>query len=169
MADGRVLYAHEGPLHVLRYVGEIRYPLAPSVDKFVNLLLANETVDDLVVDLSETDSIDSTNLGELVRIAQRLQERGSHRPVIISTQESIRQLLCSMCLDEIFQMTEAPAPEVPTSEEITDGEAPNRAELGSVMLEAHRSLAAVDKVNQERFCDVIALMELEAGEVKGHS
>ncbi len=163
MPDGRVLYAHQGPVHVLRYVGEIKYPLTPSIDRFVNMLFDKEDIDDLVVDLSETDSIDSTNLGELARIAQRLREKGSHRPVIISTQESISQLLRSMALDEVFQLTrealcEKAANEIPARGHV------GRNELGHVMLEAHKSLAQVDEANRQRFRDVIALMELELSE-----
>ena len=160
MPDGRVLYAHEGPVHVLRYVGEIKYPLAPSIDRFVNMLFDREHIDDLVVDLSETDSIDSTNLGELARIAQRLRETGSHRPVIISTQEPISQLLRSMALDEVFQLSRQTIVTT-TSDEIPETGELARDELGQVMLAAHKSLALVDDANKQRFRDVIALMELE--------
>ena len=168
MSDGRVLYAHEGPVHVLRYVGEIKYPLAPSIDRFVNMLFDREPIDDLVVDLSEIDSIDSTNLGELARIAQRLAENGSHRPVIISTQEPISQLLRSMALDEVFQLSRE-APVTKACDEIPASENVGRNELGQVMLAAHKCLASVDDANKQRFRDVIALMELELnGSEKGN-
>jgi hypothetical protein len=39
MAEGRVLYADHDHVHVLRYVGDIRHPLAPSVSGFVDKLL----------------------------------------------------------------------------------------------------------------------------------
>ena len=162
MPNGRVLYAHEGPVHVLRYVGAIKYPLAPSIDRFVNMLFDRERIDDLVVDLSEIDSIDSTNLGELARIAQRLLENGSHRPVIISTQEPISQLLRSMALDEVFQLSRE-VPVTKAEDEIPSTGQLGRNELGQVMLAEHKCLASVDDANKQRFRDVIALMELELG------
>lgn len=160
MPDGRVLYAHEGPVHVLRYVGDIRYPLTPSIDRFVNLLFDRETVDELVVDLSEIDSIDSTNLGELARIAQRLRAEGRHRPVIISTQESISQLLRSMALDEVFELTRGGVG-LDAAEATLSAAPVSRKELGRVMLRAHQSLAELHADNGQRFRDVIALMEME--------
>ncbi len=168
MPDGRVLYAHEGPVHVLRYVGAIKYPLTPWIDRFVNMLFDREHVDDLVVDLSEADSIDSTNLGELARIAQRLRESGSHRPVILCTQEAMNQLLRSMALDEVFEL--ARDLDLPESEtEIPAPGAPSQAELGAVMLAAHKSLAQTNEANRQRFRDVIALMEAEVKRQPDHS
>ena len=159
MPNGRVLYAHEGPVHVLRYVGDIKYPLAPTIDRFVNLLFEREPVDELVVDLSAADSIDSTNLGELARIAQRLREEGGHRPVIVSTQEPISQLLRSMALDEVFDLSREPpasgGDEIPATGPVS------KRELGRVMLGAHKSLVDLHESNGQRFRDVIALMEGE--------
>lgn len=165
MPDGRVLYAHEGPVHVLRYVGDIKYPLAPSIDRFVNMLFDREPVDELVVDLSAADSIDSTNLGELARIAQRLQAEGRHRPVIVSTQEPISQLLRSMALDEVFDLARETA--LPDGDEIPPTGPVSRRELGRVMLGAHKSLAELHETNGQRFRDVIALMESEVGHQDG--
>ena len=61
MTVGRVLYDDHDHVHVLRYVGDIRHPLAPSVSRFVDTLLEQFDGEDVVVDLSEVDTIDSTN------------------------------------------------------------------------------------------------------------
>jgi hypothetical protein len=74
MGEGRVLYADNDHVHVLRYVGDIRHPLAPSVSRFVDTLLERFGDEDVVVDLSEVDAIDSTNLGEIARIAVRSED-----------------------------------------------------------------------------------------------
>ena len=167
MPIGRVLYSQEGGLHTLRYVGEIRYPIAPSIDRFVKALIQNNLIDAFVVDLSETDSIDSTNLGELARIAQRLRAEGRRRPVIVSPQISINQLLRSMALDEVFDLTvQAHAfdgNDIPTDVEIT------HEELAAVMLESHKSLATVGEANRQKFCDVIALLEKDVNKPRGNS
>lgn len=165
MPMGRVLYSQDGGLHTLRYVGEIKYPIAPSIDRFVKTLIQNNVIDDLVVDLTETDSIDSTNLGELARIAQRLREQGRRRPVIVSPQTSINQLLRSMALDEVFDLTVQVqafnGDDIPTDVETT------REELAAVMLESHKSLAQVTEGNRQKFCDVIALLEKDANKPRG--
>lgn len=167
MPNGRVLYSQDGRLHMLRYVGEIRYPVVASIDRLVKTLLEDNAIDDLVVDLTETDSIDSTNLGELARLAQSMRERGSRRPVIISPQLAISQLLRSMSLDEVFDLTADGT--VSGGVEIPPGPNATMKELSTLMIVAHKSLANMGERNRRKFCDVIALMEKELDETAGNS
>jgi anti-anti-sigma factor len=161
MLEGRVLYAGQDHVHVLRYVGDVRYPLAPSVSLFVDSLLERFECDDLVVDLSDTEAIDSTNLGEIARIADRLSARSGKRPAIVSPRPEISQLLFSMAFDEVFDIcteTSAPVggdpiPHVATSKE----------EALGVVLSAHRRLMQMCESNRKQFAEVVALMEQEAG------
>ena len=159
MADGRVLYAHRGKVHVLRYVGDIRYPLAPTIDSFVDQLFRREPVTELVIDLSETDSIDSTNLGELARIANRLRAGGGARPVIVCRRSDIDCVLRSMAMDEVFDLTAEGTDDGVDARPLDASPVRNSNALRQLMLDAHRALMDMSPENRERFFDVVALME----------
>jgi len=69
MNSGQIYYAITGQRGFLKLAGEIRYPLAASLNQAVNTLLAAPEIQGVVVDLQETDFIDSTCLGLLARVA----------------------------------------------------------------------------------------------------
>ncbi len=157
MHEGRVLYADHDHVHVLRYVGDVRYPLAPSVSGFVDALLERAPGDDWVLDLSDAEAIDSTNLGEMARIAERLLARGGRRIAIVSPRAEINQVLFSMAFDEVFDIcTEAsstgggePIPDVGASEAVSL----------QIILAAHRRLMQLSENNRKQFSEVVELME----------
>ncbi len=159
MHEGRILYADHDHVHVLRYVGDIRHPLAPSVSRFVDTLLEHFEGENLVVDLSEVEAIDSTNLGEIARIAVILAERRGRRAAIVSTRQEISQVLHSMALDEVFDIcTECaaagegePIPSVPASKEVSL----------QVILAAHRRLMEMSESNRRQFSELVELLERE--------
>jgi len=159
MHEGRVLYADYDHVHVLRYVGDVRHPLAPSVSGFVDWLLERAPGDAWVLDLSEAEAIDSTNLGEMARIADRLSAQSGKRVAIVSPKAEINQILFSMAFDEVFDIcTEAtmtgggePIPDVGASEAISL----------RVILSAHRRLMKMSESNRKQFSEVVELMERE--------
>ena len=40
MINGKVLYATYNGIHVLRFIGDIRYTLSPSIDRFLKIFYA---------------------------------------------------------------------------------------------------------------------------------
>jgi anti-anti-sigma factor len=140
-------------------VGDIRHPLAPSIGRFVDTLIERFSDEELVVDLSEVDTIDSTNLGEIARIAILLSERNGKRPVIVSTRYEINQILHCMALDEVFDLrTESspngdgePIPTIAVTKELSL----------KVILAAHRRLMEMSEENRKKFAQVVELLELE--------
>ncbi len=159
MGEGRVLYADNDHVHVLRYVGDIRHPIAPSVSRFVDTLLEKFDGEDVVVDLSEVDTIDSTNLGEIARIAVLLAEKNGKRAAIVSPRGEICEVLHSMALDEVFDMKTEPTA-------LLDGEpiptiAASRELSLRTILAAHRRLMQMSEENRKKFAQVVELLELE--------
>lgn len=159
MHEGRVLYADHDHVHVLRYVGDVRHPLAASVSGFVDALVPRMADDHLVVDLSETEAIDSTNLGELARIADRVGVRGGRRVAIISPRPEISEVLRSMAFDEVFDIC-TESSDVPEGDPIPDVPASNESSL-RLILSAHRRLIEMSEANRKQFSEVVELMERE--------
>jgi len=70
MAEGQVFHGTYKGVEVLCYKGEIRHTLCVALDRYINALLTNAHLLGFVIDLSGTESIDSTNLGILARLAR---------------------------------------------------------------------------------------------------
>jgi anti-anti-sigma factor len=160
MHNGKVLYAsHEG-IAVLRFVGDIRYTLTPSVERFVEQLFTQAPPQGLVIDLTETASIDSTSLGLMARIANRMLNCRAQRVTLVSDRQDINEMLTAMGFRKVFNIvhdSESPsehAQELPVAE-------PDKETLTRIVLEAHRTLMAINRGNEERFRDVVTALEKE--------
>lgn len=151
--DGRVLYAeHEGTC-VLRFQGPIRYTMAPSVDAFLNELLARRAPRTICADLSEIDSIDSTGIGLLAKIAIAQRRAGESKPLLFSPKRDINEVLSSVCLDDAFQLVDhAPDADALATLAVTE---PSEQALRRTILEAHRLLSTLSESNRAMFKDVV--------------
>ena len=155
---GRVLYASHAGVHVLRFVGDIRYPLAPSVERFVDRLLSDLDQAPFVIDLTKTQAIDSTNLGLLARIAIRMRERAGPRVTIVSDREDISELLNSMGFDEVFDIQRSVGATSSRGRALAI-EDPDPKNMARTVLEAHRALITLNEHNRNMFQDVTTTLE----------
>lgn len=161
MEPGSVLHAsHEG-VHVLRFLGDIRYPLSPSVERYIQQLFAAGQPAGFVVDLSETKNIDSTNLGLLARIAERMRKGGGSRVTIVCDQPDINDLLTGMGFDAVFRIVERSKPLSGEEVQVLTERETDRDAVADIVLEAHRTLMAMNEHNREMFHDVVAAIEQE--------
>lgn len=158
---GRVLHAvHEG-VHVLRFVGEIRHPLGPALERFLERLL-KEKPKELIIEFGETRIVDSTCLGLLARVALRLRAQGLAKARIVSPRADITEVLRSMSFDRLFDIVgEMPLGPLEERELATavgrDGDA-----LLATVLGAHRTLMALSEHNRLQFKDVVEALEQES-------
>ena len=150
---GRVLFAERDGTCVLRFEGAIRYTLAPSVDAFLDQLLGTPAPRTICADLSETESIDSTGIGLLAKIAIAERRAGRGKPLLFSSRHDINEVLCSMCLDRVFQMIDQP-PEEGSLTPLAPGE-PGERELARTIYEAHCLLCELSEGNRAMFKDVV--------------
>ena len=158
MENGKILHASHDGIHVLRFVGDIRYTLGHSLDRFLEALFAGSTPEGFVIDLTATDCIDSTNLGLLVRIAREMQNQGAPQVTIVSDRPDINAVLTSMALDEVFDIvSRAPVP-AGGEQELPRREV-DRESLSHTLLKAHRALMELNERNEETFRDVVAKLE----------
>jgi len=158
MDNGNVLHASHNDVHVLRFIGDIRYPLSPSIDRFLEEIFASSKPAGFVIDLTETDSIDSTNLGLLTRLATRMQRLDARRITIVSNRADINSVLNSMALDEVFDIVEDTCLETDATQEVPH-EDTDRETLAHTLIEAHRALMDLNERNREMFRDVVASLE----------
>ena len=161
MDNAKILYASQDGIHVLRFVGDIRYTLGHSLDRFLDELFAGPTPEGFVIDLTATDCIDSTNLGLLVRIAREMYNHGAPRVTLISDRPDINAVLSSMALDEVFDIVSRGSTPIGSGKELPQREA-DRETLSRTLLKAHRALMELNEHNEEIFRDVVARLEQTA-------
>lgn len=159
MENGKILHAaSQDGIHVLRFVGDVRYTLGYSLDRFLDDLFAGPEPAGFVIDLTATECIDSTNLGLLVRIAREMDNRGAPRVTLISDRPDINAVLTSMALDEVFDVVSRASVPVGGERELPRSDA-DRDALSRTLLKAHRALMELSEHNAETFRDVVAKLE----------
>lgn len=165
MPDGQILHACCDGIHVLRLIGEVRYPLAPAFDAFIKRLFEGPAPAGVVIDLTETQALDSTNLGLLARIAMRLQAAGTAgRPTIVCHRPDINEVLLSMGFDEVFHLVTADGrPCAGLDGAALPAAEGDEAAMARTLLDAHRALIEMSEGNRALFADVVAQLEQEAG------
>ena len=158
MDNGNVLDASNNGVNVMRFIGDIRYTLSPSIDSFLEGIFTGPKPAGFVIDLTETDSIDSTNLGLLTRLAMRMQRLDAQRVTIVSNRADINSVLTSMALDEVFNIVEDSCLETGTAQEVPQ-ENTDKETLARTLIEAHRALMDLNERNREMFRDVVTALE----------
>jgi len=162
MNNGKVMHATHDGIHVLRFVGDIRYTLSPSIDRFLKEIFSGPSPAGFIIDLTETDSIDSTNLGLLARIAKSMQGLDGSRVTILSDRADINSVLTSMAFDEVFDIV-THAPLAAGAEKELARQSNDKETLSRTVLEAHRALIELSECNEEMFRDVVTTLEKNMG------
>ena len=158
MSSSKVYYAANAGIHGLKYVGNIRYTIGASLDKFIKNLFDGPRPEGFMVDLRETESIDSTNLGLLASIAKLMKQRGAPRVTLVSNNEDINRLLFSIGFDEVFDIVDETGHVMTDSQEL-GLEEDTGPKMAQTVLDAHRTLMSINEDNKARFQDVIELFE----------
>ncbi|HMJ55915.1 MAG TPA: STAS domain-containing protein [Polyangiaceae bacterium] len=161
MPNGHVTHAQKEGYHVLRYFGRVDYMLATSINRFADRIIEKGGVGGLIFDLTEAENLDSTNLGLLARIAERVRTAGGGRSVIVSTSDNINCVLRSMSFDQIFDIVTDPTGVPAEGDDPIEAEPQSQEELLHTMLDAHRTLVSLSESDRLEFQDVVACLESE--------
>ena len=158
MSSSKVYYAVNEGIHGLKYVGDIRYTIGASLDKFIKTLFDGPRPEGFMVDLREVETIDSTNLGLLARIANLMKQCGAPRVTLVSTNEDINRQLVSIGFDEVFDIVDETGHVLSYGQEL-DLQENAGPEMAQTVINAHRTLMSINEENKARFQDVIELFE----------
>ena len=158
---GRILYGEKGGVHLLKFVGDVRLTLGPALSQFIEHLRSCEGFRQIVIDLTETQGIDSTALGLLARVALCSKESFNAMPELISTDPDITRILRSMAMDRVCHLvTDASAADACTLAELPCDEVPQEI-LRDEVLMAHKTLMSLGPQNQLRFKDLVQHLEAD--------
>jgi anti-anti-sigma factor len=168
MPEGHVTHAEKQGVHVLRYFGDVNFMLAPGIQRFMDNLIDNGSISGMVFDLTCAQSLDSTNLGLMARVNERLLDVGAANSVIISGNEDIDIVLHSMGFDQTFDMFPSGEPTAgdpcvsvafDVNAEPIETASPSEKDLRQTMLEAHRALIRLSDAGRLEFEPVVQCLE----------
>ena len=158
---GKILFAEQDGVHVLKFIGEVRLTLGPTISTFLEKLESCDHFQSMIIDLSETETIDSTALGLIAKIGICTREYFDSRASIVSPREDITRILNSMAMEQVCVVTSddvvaeaSGLQELPT--EITSEEV-----LRDQVLDAHKTLMALADQNFDKFQDLVEALENE--------
>ena len=106
MNTGRIMVANVNNVPILKFVGDVRVLMSSALDNYCSSLYGRAILDRMIIDMTETQGIDSTALGLLAKMAIQLRNRFNVRPTIVSTNPDISRILKSMSMDMICEIVE---------------------------------------------------------------
>ncbi|MFP4548311.1 MAG: STAS domain-containing protein [Fidelibacterota bacterium] len=158
MSNGEYKFAKDDDRYFIKLTGDLKYNESGNFASFINHLDRNREFKNILVDMTEVDYIDSTNLGLLAKLAQMVIEKYNHRITVLTTNPDITDLLHNIGFDDICLLIEDPETlDMPFENIMGVDEA--EESMAKVMLEAHRRLMNMNEENKKEFKNVVELLE----------
>ena len=158
MNVGKMLFAENDGCYVLKLQGDVRLTLSASLETFLQTVIEKSEFRSLVIDLSEADSVDSTSLGLLAKLAIASRRQLQEAPVLVSPKEDITRILFSMGFEQVFIISEQAVMQEENFQTMTPTEESERTTQLRV-IDAHKTLMALNDNNHAVFSDLVAQLE----------
>ena len=163
MDKGKIFVGETNGNYLIRMSGDVRVTLCATLNHYVESIFGNHNVKSVLVDLLETEGVDSTTLGLLTKLALSSKRYYNIVPLLFCTNPGILKTLEVMSLDELFTIIhEAPekSDEAGLLEELPCDKS-DEDEARRSVLEAHRLLVEVNPQCEPEFIDLIRYLEDE--------
>lgn len=157
---GSILFAEREGVHVLKFVGDVRLSLGPTIASYLGRLEACDCFNGMIIDLSETDTIDSTALGLIAKIAICTREKFNSPTNIVSPRDDITRVLKSMAMEHVCVISSEVLGESSDLSELPL-EICSEDAMRSQVLDAHKTLMSFDDENIDKFHELVDALESE--------
>jgi anti-anti-sigma factor len=158
MSQCKVLQADCSGVYILKLVGEVRLNACSTIDSVIEKISENPNFRSLVVDLSETDYLDSTTLGMLAKLAVKAKEKSHFLPSIVSTNPDVTRIVESMGFDSVFVITKEPIESEADLAELEQTPL-QEDEMRQTVLNAHKVLMDINENNHDKFRDLVDALQ----------
>ena len=161
MSENKILYERQKGACVLKLLGRLTHTLGDDFDVLIEEeILGGERLERILIDLSELESIDSTILGLLAKIARRRLDSSQKKPTLFAPNENISRILNSMGFPAVFDIVHMPLL-VSTSCKPIPKAGEGARDMGQLMLDAHRLLQEMNEKNRDTFQTVVEILGKE--------
>jgi anti-anti-sigma regulatory factor len=158
MKFGHIQVARQDDVQIIRLVGDVRLNLCMAFDRYIRDVLGSVAFDNVLIDLSEADGIDSTTLGQLAKISIICKDRFHLVPTVYSPRESITRVLMSMGFDLVFHILEEPFSNETTFQDwVCDSVDEEQAR--QEIISAHKVLMNLNDANKSKFSELVETLE----------
>lgn len=157
-SSGRIQYAKQDQTIVLKFLGDVRLTLCTTLDSAIERIFTDNDFSNIVIDLTETNGIDSTSLGLLAKISILCRRQTGMLPTLISTNTDITRLLHSMGFEKVFNLLAQPFPCPEMMKDLPEQEKTEEV-VRSKVLEAHKILMSLNESNRQAFKDLVGTLE----------
>lgn len=96
MSTGKIQFAEQDGTFVLKFVGEVRLTLCSTLDATIEKIFTALNFSAIVIDLTETSSVDSTTLGLMAKLSILSRQKIGLLPTVVTTNADITRLLQSL-------------------------------------------------------------------------
>jgi anti-anti-sigma factor len=161
MDAGKILVAQSNGIYIVKFVGDVRLNLCSTLDKYTDQMFANSDFNTVIIDLTETQCIDSTSLGQLAKISILYKKKYEQVPTIISTNSDINRILTSMGFDKVFNIIKELVSKIEylDQQELPQLDAADENDMKNRVLEAHKLLMDMNQSNHDAFQDLVNSLE----------
>jgi anti-anti-sigma factor len=160
MLKGRIVVADQDGTHVIKFLGDVRLTLCPALDQYLDNVFNSRHFKTILIDLTETEGIDSTTLGMLAKMSIRMKQKMGFVPTVVSTNENITRVLLSMGFDKVFVLVKYLDEKAEPMEELAQGDFSDFT-VQQKVLEAHRTLMGMNHKNHQEFKNLVDVLECQ--------
>lgn len=158
MHKGRILVADQDGTHVLKFLGDVRLTLCPALDQYLDNVFHSRHFKTILIDLTETQGIDSTSLGMLAKMSIRMKRKMGFVPTLVSVNGNITRVILSMGFDKVFVLVKHLEEHPEPVQELAQGEF-SELTVQQKVLEAHRTLMDMNQKNHAEFNNLVDVLE----------
>jgi len=160
MNSGKILVAKVNNVPILKFIGDVRVLMSGALENYFSSLYTSAILDRMIIDMTETEGIDSTALGLLAKMAIQLRNRFNVSPTIVSTNPDITRILKGMSFDLIFNIVDEPYNREASFDELSRVDE-NEDEIRKKVIEAHQTLMALSEDNRIEFQDLVFALKAD--------
>jgi anti-anti-sigma factor len=155
-------------LGLARVHGRGSYKVSPTLKKFATRMLDEGRLK-LVVDVERCEGMDSTFMGTLAGISQRLTKAGGEPVYMTSVSPKLHQLMKTLGLDRLVRIQPESWKAGEATETLSEPESPELGSLESAehILEAHETLVEISPENLSKFEDCLLYLRQDVQNRKG--
>ncbi len=158
MQQGRILVAEHSGAFVVKLIGDVRLSFCTALDAFLDRMFASPNFASVIIDLTEAENIDSTTLGQLVKIAINADRRFKLHPLLLSTNPDITRVLDAMGFGRVFDIRKQRPQSRDELRDLPQVEGSESA-VRERVIEAHQVLMGMSEHNRAKFQELVCALE----------
>ena len=161
MSRGKILVSQDASSYVIKLEGDVRVVLCASLNDYMSTIFKSNTISRIIVDMVETEGVDSTTLGLLAKLAIYSNEKFNIRPIVFCPDESLYETLIVMGLDDVFEIIKSKQSDLDNYEELPSASTSSAIDIKKHVLTAHQFLSSINEKNKNECLDLISALEKE--------